>query len=119
VWSAAGPTASAFLEQILPYLRVKNKVAALGIEFQKTKGEGARVTQQDIANKLGLGNSTVNACIKGTYRGADSTKELVLKTADEMGFVHKGLETPPEILARRDELMNEIRELNARGQVSP
>ncbi len=44
------------------------------------------VTIYDIANKLNISVATVNRAFSGSGRISQKTKELVLKTADEMGY---------------------------------
>ena len=46
----------------------------------------AKVTIQDIAKELGLSRNTVSKAINNTGILADSTKQLVLKKAAEMGY---------------------------------
>jgi hypothetical protein len=54
-WYAHGPKAAAFLLDLLPYLRVKNEQALLGLEFQDLKrGFGSKYTVQEKAQARGL-----------------------------------------------------------------
>lgn len=46
----------------------------------------AKVTMQDIANALGLSRNTVSKAINNTGIIADSTRELILRKAVEMGY---------------------------------
>ena len=45
-----------------------------------------RVTIYDIAARLGISTATVNRALTGKPRVKEETRELVLKTAAEMGF---------------------------------
>ena len=45
-----------------------------------------RVTIYDIAARLGISTATVNRALTGKPRVKEQTRELVLKTAAEMGF---------------------------------
>lgn len=47
---------------------------------------GKRVTIQDIADRLGLSRNTVSKALNNVGGLSDSTRELVLKTAMEMGY---------------------------------
>lgn len=52
------------------------------------------ITLQDIADRVGVTRSTVSYAITGRGRVSDSTRQKVLKTADELGY-------RPNALARR------------------
>ena len=45
-----------------------------------------RTTIYDIAEKLGISTATVNRALTGKPRVKEETRELVIKTAEEMGF---------------------------------
>jgi LacI family transcriptional regulator len=47
---------------------------------------GKRVTIQDIADRLGLSRNTVSKALNNVAGLSDSTRELILKTAMEMGY---------------------------------
>ena len=47
-----------------------------------------RITMQDIADALGLSRNTVSKAINNTGVIAESTKDLILKKAVEMGYIN-------------------------------
>lgn len=49
------------------------------------------VTIKDIAKKLNLGVSTVSMALNGNSRIKEETRQLVLRTAKELGYVKNGL----------------------------
>jgi LAGLIDADG endonuclease len=65
VWYLSGPRACAFLQQVLPYLKVKSHAARLGIEFEDKRDGSPRISQieWDRRNSLYLKLKALN------YRG--------------------------------------------------
>ena len=58
-----------------------------------------RVTIQDVADACGLSRNTVSKVFNGRGAVQDSTRQLVLKTAQELGYFQLafGKETQPEL----------------------
>lgn len=48
-----------------------------------------KVSMQDIATRLGISKMTVSKCFKDSEDISDETKQLILKTADEMGYEYQ------------------------------
>ena len=63
-------------------------VTAYISDFEKEQGcqVEKRTTIYDIASKLGISTATVNRALTGKTRVKQETRDLVLKTAKEMGF---------------------------------
>ncbi|MFS0821505.1 substrate-binding domain-containing protein [Bacillus sp. 1P02SD] len=55
-----------------------------------------KVTMQDIADRLGISKNSVSQALTGKGGVSTDTKELVERTAAELGYVYKGKKTPKE-----------------------
>ncbi|MEH7380535.1 substrate-binding domain-containing protein [Bacillus sp. JJ1533] len=55
-----------------------------------------KVTMQDIADKLGISKNSVSQALTGKGGVSADTKDLVERTAAELGYVYKGKKTPKE-----------------------
>jgi len=51
-----------------------------------------KVTMQDIANKLGISKNSVSQALRGKRGVSEETKELIIKTAEELGYHYRNKE---------------------------
>ena len=69
-----------------PFIEETKTAAKTAVIEEEGTAMPAKVTMQDIADALGLSRNTVSKAINNTGIIADSTRELILKKAVEMGY---------------------------------